>query len=566
MSPTEFTERISQVEAERDALASALAKAVSDREHYREIYLDALERIKRLEQGVLGQKSERLPSDESQLTLQILGTLLAGVEPGSEPETTTQPEPAASEPPKKEHPTRKKPKGRNRLPEDLPRVVIELIPDEVQRLGLEAFDKLPGEVSETLERRPSSMVVVTVIRPRFVLKNSPGAEESEAEADVEAKPEVEFFTHEPIELPIERGLAGPSLLADSVVKRFQDHLPLHRIAQIYGREGVHLARSTLCGWHQQLAESLRPLIAAMWKDVLTSVYICTDATGVLVQDKDKCRRGHFWVVVAPERHVLYGYSARHDSEAVDRLLAGYEGYLVADAHTVYDHLYLDETILEVGCWAHTRRYFFKALSSEHVLAREALALIGELFRLDGEMQKQKQKQKQKLPPQKRKEYRDRHMKPLVDRFFAWCDQHAPHVIEDTPIFRGIRYATNQREALRRFLDDGRLPIHNNISELHLRRQAIGRKNWLFVGNDEGGEVNAILVTLLASCQMHGLEPWAYLRDLLCLLPNWPARRVLELAPVHWRETLQKPEAQQLLAENVCRRVVLGELDGHRVEV
>jgi transposase len=569
VSPTDFIERLAGLQAERDAMAAGFERvvatcneaiaardqAIAELEQMRQRYREMLEHARALELGILvGQKSERLSPNDSQLTMQILGTLLAPVEGSTESEAVPTPAPEP-EPPKKPHPTRVRPNGRNRLPENLPRVEIELIPDEVQRLGLDAFVKLPGETSETLERRPSSMVVLVVRRPYFVLKTEERG--VEGECGTEPGTESEFFIHEPLELPITRGLAGPGLLADSVVKRHQDHMPTNRLEQIYAREGVHLARSTICGWHQALADFFRPLIAAMWKDALTSPYLCTDATGVLVQDKEKCRRGHFWVVVAPERHVLYGYSPKHDGEAVDRLLAGYQGYLVADAHSVYDHLYLDGEIIEVGCWAHARRYFFKALSSEPVRAREAMAMIGELFRLDAEAQKKK-----KLAPKQRKEYRRQHMKPIVDRFFAWCDQYAPQVLDDTPIAKGIGYARNQRRALERFLDDGRLPIHNNISELHLRRQAIGRKNWLFVGNDEGGEVNAILVTLLASCQMHGLEPWAYLRDLLCLLPNWPARRVIELAPVNWRETLEQPEAQQILAGNVCRQVLLGEIDGH----
>jgi hypothetical protein len=124
----------------------------------------------------------------------------------------------------------------------------------------------------------------------------------------------------------------------------------------------------------------------------------------------------------------------------------------------------------------------------------------------------------------------------------------------------IRYARNQREALSRFLDDERLPICNNISENALRREVKGRRNWLFVGSDDGGEVNAIFVSLLASCQMHGIEPSGYLRDLFCLLPSWPARRVLELAPVHWQKTRQQKDAQERLSANVFRRVSLGEFD------
>jgi catechol 2,3-dioxygenase-like lactoylglutathione lyase family enzyme len=146
---------------------------------------------------------------------------------------------------------------------------------------------------------------------------------------------------------------------------------------------------------------------------------------------------------------------------------------------------------------------------------------------------------------------------IADAFFAWCHQEADRVLDESPMAQAIGYARNQQVALRRFLDDGRLPLHNNISELNLRREVVGRKNWLFVGSDDGAAVNAAFVSLLASCSLHEIEPLGYIRDLLCLLPRWPHQRVLELAPMNWRETLKQREAQQALDANVFRRVVLG---------
>jgi hypothetical protein len=310
----------------------------------------------------------------------------------------------------------------------------------------------------------------------------------------------------------------------------------------------------MCGWHEVLAELVRPLVDAMFADARGAPYLCTDATGVLVQAKEKCRLGHFWVLVAPERHVLYRYSAAHNGAAVDAILAGYEGYLVADAHAVYDHLFRSGKVIEVACWAHARRYWFKSLDSEPERARVALGLIGELFRIE--------RANAELPARERLAVRGRESWPVVDKFFTWCQTEAPRALDDTPIARALGYALNQRAALERFLEDGRLPLHNNGSEQALRREVIGRKNWLFVGNDDAAEVNAAFVSLLASCRMHSIEPWAYLRDLFCLLPSWPVRRVLELAPVNWRETSKQQDAQQRLAANVYRLAVL-ELAKHR---
>jgi hypothetical protein len=161
---------------------------------------------------------------------------------------------------------------------------------------------------------------------------------------------------------------------------------------------------------------------------------------------------------------------------------------------------------------------------------------------------------------KKEKIRDKRSRPIVDAFFSWCDAEAQGVLDDTPISAGIRYARNQRVGLSRFLDDGRLPIHNNLSELQLRREAVGRKDWLFVGSDDGGHVNAVFTSLLASCRLCNVEPWAYLRDVLCLLPRWPEHRLLELAPISWTETSARPDVQTHLDSNRFRRLTLDPRD------
>jgi transposase len=218
--------------------------------------------------------------------------------------------------------------------------VIEVLPPEVEKKGLDAFERIGEDVCETVERRPASVVVARVVRPKFVAK------------DRERDAETRVFVAEPLALPIPRGLAGPGMLADTIVKRWQDHLPLNRLEDIYARDGLDLARSTICGWHGALADVVKPLVGAMREDAFKQPYLCTDATGVLVQQKERCRTGHFWVLVAPRRHVLFEFTHDHSSDAVDEVLAGYKGFLVADAHVVYDHLYASGDVVEVNCWAH----------------------------------------------------------------------------------------------------------------------------------------------------------------------------------------------------------------------
>jgi transposase len=528
--------KLADLSARLDALAAERAAAAAERDQYRELYLQTLEICRKLELGLVGQKRERLSPSDAQLTMGMLSMLVGRDARGTAP-ADAPPAPAAATDTKVAAHTRAKPTGRKPLPEKLPRVDVEVLPPEVQRRGLDAFERIGEDVSETVERRQASFVVVRVRKPKFVAK------------DRERNAETQVLQAEPPELPIPRALAGPGLFADTIVRRWQDHLPLHRLERIYGREGLELARSTVCGWHGELGELVKPLIEAMREDAFKAPYLCTDATGVLVQAREKCRRGHFWVVIAPERHVLFEYTAKHDSAAVDGLLDGYEGYLVADAHAVFDHLYRRGTLVEVACWAHLRRYWFKALTTDPERARQALAFIGGLFRLERAWAT--------APPEDRFRGRLKESKPIVDAFFEWCDREVEHALDETPTAKAIGYARNQRDALKRFFDDGRLPIHNNGSERALRREAVGRKNWLFVGSDDAAEINATFVSLLASCQLHELEPWAYLRDLFCLLPSWPRRRVLELAPLNWNETLKNEDAQQRLEANVFRRASLG---------
>ena len=521
MSDGAILERVAALQAQVAALSE-------ERDEYRKLVLHLREEVERLKRGLIGQKTERLPKDDAQLSLLMLGLALGG----------DMDAPALAPPPVEqivaEH-TRAKP-VRKPLPPNLPREEIEIVPPEVER-DPDAFELIGSETREVLERRPSCTITVALIYKKYARKDRKRGEATQVLAP------------EAVDMPIEHGIAGPGMLADTIVRRWQDHQPLNRLEGIYAREGLQVAKSTLCGWHDKVAELVQPLVEAMRADAFTQPYLCVDATGVLVLAKERCRAGYFWVTVAPDKHVLFAYSKRHDSAAVDELLAGYAGYLVADAHAVYDHLYRNGTVIEVGCWAHARRYFFKALESDPERAKTALAWIGALFALERSMAS--------TPAKRRREIRQTRAAPIVEAFFEWCDQEAGRVLDESPMAQGFGYARNQRVALRRFLDDGRLPMLNNISELNLRREVIGRKNWLFVGSDDGGAVNAAFVSLLASCSLHKIEPFTYMRDLLCLLPRWPSHRVLELAPAYWRQTLEKRQHQEALDANVLRRVVLG---------
>ncbi len=519
------------LEAQIATLLAENATLSRERDEYKKLVLLLQEANERLKRGLLGQKAERLPSNDAQLSLAVLRLALgADADQADAPTASNEDEQQTIA----EH-TRRKP-VRKPFSDDLPRVTIEVIPDEVKREGTEAFERIGEDSREVVERRPASSVVVRLVYPKFVRKDR---EKDEA---------TEVIVGERAELPIERGIAGPGLLAETVTRRWADHQPLNRLEGIYEREGLEISKSTMCDWHQQLSLLAEPLVEAMFCDAKSSPYLCVDATGVLVQAPERCRTGHFWVMVAPDKHVLFRFSSKHDSKAVDDLLKGYAGYLVADAHSVYDHLYKAGTVVEVSCWAHCRRYFYKAVESDPDRAKAALVKIGALFKIERAVAD--------APRKKKEAVREARSRPIVLDFFAWCEAERDLVLDESPLAKGIGYALNQRVGLSRFLDDGRLPLHNNISELNLRREVIGRRNWLFVGSEDGALANTTFVSLIASCRLHDIEPFAYLRDLFCLLPSWPRARVLELAPAYWLRTLEQDEAQQKLAANVFRRVSL----------
>jgi transposase len=515
----EVLARYQEIAARLDAMDARMTRAEHERDEYKKLYeLVSLE-LERTRRHIFGKKSEAVDPAQTQLVFQAAVPPAVLPAPGAKNRRGKN----TSDGPAKPH-------GRKKPPEHLPVERIELTPPEVE-LEPAAYERIGEETRELIEWRAASHVRVIVVRSKYVRKGDPTRG---------------VLIADPLPLPIERGLAGPGLLAWVIVSKFCDHLPLHRLQGILDRYGVPIARSTLAGWVEAMHGLCAPVVQAAWDDAMKSSYIAVDATGVLVQAPEQCRRGHFWVLASDNGHVLFRYTKRANKQNVRELLGGYQGYLQADAATVFDFLYLDQTCVEVGCWAHCRRRYFDALTTDSERANTALGLIAQLYLIDRESID--------MPLEVRTRERAARAGPVLDALLAWVDQQALEVLPESPIGKAVTYTRNQRVALSRFLGDGRLRLDNNRSERELRREAVGRKNWLFVGSDEGAKWNATFVSLIASCQQHKLEPWAYLRDLFCLVPDWPQTRLLELTPKHWRQTLQQPHAQQQLAANRLRAI------------
>lgn len=314
---------------------------------------------------------------------------------------------------------------------------------------------------------------------------------------------------------IEKGAADASLLSHLTTSKQGDHLPLYRYEEISLRNGWWIPRSTQAGWLRQTAITAVILYAWMASRLLQGKLIGTDATGVSVLNPGagQVRKGTVWTYCGQQGvcpYLVYDYWPTGEGEAPRRFLQGYEGYLQADAASVFDQLYLQGPILEVACAAHMRRYFYKARHSAPREAHRALGFFRQLYMLERELAD--------ASAADRRAQRQSRALPLLKEFKSWLDELAPTVIPKTEIAAAVGYARNQWEAFTRYCDEGWLLIDNTRSERALRGIAIGRSNWMFFGNDGGGYTGAILYSLVASCKANRVHPYFYLQDVYERLP------------------------------------------------
>jgi len=314
---------------------------------------------------------------------------------------------------------------------------------------------------------------------------------------------------------IEKGAADASLLAHLTTSKQGDHLPLYRYEEISLRNGWWIPRSTQSGWLRQTAITAVLLYAWMASRVLRGNLIGTDATGVPVLDPGagRVRKGTIWTYCGQREvcpYLIYDYQPTGEGHAVRQFLQGYEGYLQADAASVFDQLYLRGSILEVACAAHIRRYFYKARRSSPLEALRALAYFAQLYRLERELAG--------VEAANRLTQRRERSLPVLEKFKNWLDELAPTVVPKTELATAVTYALNQWSAFVRYCDEGWLIIDNTRSERALRPIAIGRSNWMFFGNDGGGHTGAVLYSLVASCKANRVHPYHYLEDVYTQLP------------------------------------------------
>jgi transposase len=462
------------------------------------------QRIDQLTRQLYGRKSERVAQDDP--------VARDAAVPGAEP---------VSRPTRPGH-------GRRPLPDHLPRERIEHDLAEAERACPSCGGRrvrIGAETIEQLDYRPASLVVVERVRFNYAC---PSCSRTADPIDG-GRPTIATAPLPP--QPIDKGLPGPGLLAHVVTSKFADHLPLHRLAGILARHGVTVSRSTLGGWVAAAAGLVKPLADQMAAGVRQSRVIQTDDTPVpvLTPGARRTRTGHIWVYLGGAGHpyAVFDFTPTYSAEGPKRFLGGYSGYVQADALRQYDPLFdrPPPRPTEVGCWAHARRKFHDARTSDPARAHEALARVRQLYDVEADARP--------LGGDMRMSLRQARTRPTLDALFAWLAEQRGQVLPKSPMAAAIGYALANRAALSRYTEAGDLAIDNNASERALRAVAVGCKNWLFSGSDVGANAAAVLYTVVGTCRRLGLDPFAYLRDAFARLPTLTPDRIDELLPERW---------------------------------
>jgi transposase len=493
-------------ELARDLIAQISNK---DREIlYRQAKIDQLtHEMTVLKRWKFGHSREQHDAAQTSLLDETIDADIAAME--QELQNLAPPDKAAKEP-------RQSPK-RAALPPELPRVEVNHEPDSTTCTCGCQLKRIGEDVSEKLDYTPGVLTVQRHVRGKWACS------------------ECQTLTQAPVPAQIiDKGLPTSGLLAQVLVAKYSDHLPLYRQESIFGRSGYPIARSTLAQWVGMCGVQLQPLVDALKSAMLQSAVLHADETPVamLKPGNKKTHRAYLWAYAPSSfenmKAVVYDFCESRAGEHARAFLGDWCGGLVCDDFSGYKASF-GTAITEVGCMAHARRKFFDLhASSKSEIAQQALIYIGQLYEVEREIKH--------LSADERGRIRKEKSKPLVDALHQWMLLQRQRVTDGTACAKALDYSLKRWVALARFAQDGRLPIDNNWIENQIRPVAIGRSNWLFAGSLRAGQRAAAVMSLIQSAKLNGHDAWAYLRDVMEKLPTWPNSRIEELLPHHWQPT------------------------------
>lgn len=485
------------------ALILAQHERLLSREHEIEHLKLLIAKLQRLQ---FGRKSEKIQHQIEQLELRLEDLQANQAENSSQPSAATSPTPVPTARP-----------ARRPLPEHLPRETHKHDPQQQTCPDCGgALHQFGEDVSEVLEYVPMHFKVIRHVRPKLSCTRCERLVQAAAPSR-----------------PIERGLAGPGLLAHVLVSKYADHQPLYRQSEICARQGVELERSTLAEWVGATSALLDPLVETLRRYVLDCGKLHADDTPVpvLAPGTGKTKTGRLWTYVRDDRPagsdaapaVWFAYSPDRKGEHPQQHLREFRGTLQADAYAGFNQLYANGRIQEAACWAHVRRKFYD-LAQAHgsPIAKEAIERIAALYAIESEIRGR--------PPDERRQVRQARARPLLDSLHQWLESCLTKLSRKSDTTAAVNYALGRWPALVRYADDGRLEIDNNAAERALRAVALGRKNYLFAGSDTGGQRAAAIYSLIGTAKLSGLDPEAYLREVLTRIADHPVNRISELLP------------------------------------
>ena len=543
--PNSLAAQLAQLRQENELLRAERQQLLEEQHRDARTIESLQHQLQCLLRRLFGRSAEKVDPKQMLLFNDLLQQL-APETPASQPAAESVPESAEASKPANGH-------GRRRSSADLDREqVLHDLPEEEKPCPCcgKMRHVIGRETSEQLDYVPARVKVIEHVRLKYAC---PECEKNAAEGG----PQI-TVAERPL-APIEKGLAAPGLLSYVIVSKYSDHLPLYRLEKILDRHGIRIARSTMCDWMAQCAEVLDPLYRKMIEQVLGSEVIHTDDTPVDVQDRslDQTRTGRFWDYLGDHYHpsTVFVYTPSRSRDGPMGFLRNWGRdhpvYLQADAFGGYDGIYLGKAggqVKEVACWAHARRYFYDARKSDAAASTQALAYIRLLY--DVEKQAKEAAGRSGIDPvadadrfyeqlvSDRYRLRQELAVPRLAQFKTWLEsQQAVNggpILPKSPMGQAITYAMNQWDALCVYTTDGRLNIDNNAAENAHRRVAVGRKNWLFCGSDNGGRTAAVLFSFIATCERHKVDPFAYLRDVLTRIAATPLSQLEQLLPHRWK--------------------------------